>query len=122
MKISELSTDKGLDVLCEIAEPLGAIVTDAALLDALKEKLVAGENATKAELVSAGLKRISNLMPIILKTHRDDVYAIVAAINGVTADDIRKQNFIKTAMDIRDVVNDKAFKDFFSSLWGTEQM
>lgn len=121
MKISELTTDAGLDVLCEITIPLGNIVTDEALVTELKNKTKLPDTATTPEIYSAILAKLSKLLPIILKTHRGDVYAIVGAVNGKTEGDIAQQSLLKTAAEIRDIVNDKEFKDFFKSLWSTAQ-
>jgi hypothetical protein len=121
MRISELDTNEGLDVLCEITPYIGAIATDKDLRTELVNKANVSENATEAEIWTAALGKLSKLMPIILKTHRADVYAIIGALNGKTPQEIEKQLFIKTAVEIRDIVNDKEFLDFFKSLWNTEQ-
>ena len=121
MKISELTTNEGLDVLCEITPYLGAIVTDDELVAELKRKTDVSNESTQAQVWAAALDKLTKLMPIILKTHRSDVYGIVGAVNGKTEDEIARQGFIKTASEIRDIINDKEFKDFFKSLWGTEQ-
>jgi len=121
MRISELDTNAGLDVLCEITPYIGAIVTDEELVAELKRKVDVGNNPTKAQVWVAALDKLTKLLPILLKTHRSDVYGIVGAINGKTEAEIEKQNFIKTMVEIRDIINDKEFKDFFKSLWNTEQ-
>lgn len=121
MKFSELTTNEGLDVLCEITPYLGAIVTDEDLVAELKRKTDVGEESTQAQVWAAALDKMTKLMPIILKTHRSDVYGIVGAVNGKTEEEIAAQSFIKTVIEIRDIINDKEFKDFFKSLWNTEQ-
>ena len=60
-------------------------------------------------------------MPILLKTHRSDVYGIVGAINGKTEQEIESQSFLKTLGEIRDIINDKEFRSFFGSLWNTDK-
>ncbi len=122
MKISQLSTDAGLDVLCEITPYLGAIISDEALTAELRRKINLDKDATQAEVYAAGLDRITKLMPIILKTHRSDVYGIVGAINGKTETEIAEQSMLKTAIEIRDIVKDKEFADFFKSLWEAERI
>ena len=114
MKISELTTEQGLDVLCEIVPYVGNIIEDEALTAELQRKMRMGKDATQAEVYAAGIEKLSKLIPILLKTHRADVYGIVAAINGKTPDEIAAQSALKTAAEIRDIVTDKAFKDFFA--------
>lgn len=121
MKISQLSTDAGLDVLCEITPYIGAIISDEELTAELRRKINLGKDATQAEVYAAGLDRITKLMPIILKAHRADVYGIVGAINGKTEAEIAGQSVLKTAIEIRDIVKDKEFADFFKSLWEAER-
>lgn len=121
MRISQLDTNAGLDVLCEITPYIGAIVTDEDLVAELKRKVDVGNDPTKAQVWVAALDKLTKLMPIVLKAHRSDVYGIVGAINGKTEAEIASQNFIKTAMEIRDIISDKDFRDFFKSLWNTEQ-
>lgn len=120
MRISELSTDTGLDVLCEITPYLGAIITDEALVSELRNRIKLNKEASVAEVYAAGLDKITKLLPIILKTHRDDVYGIVAAVNGKTATEVAEQSMLKTASEIRDIIKDKEFRDFFKSLRDTD--
>lgn len=121
MKISQLTTDEGLDVLCEITPYIGAIIGDEALTAELRRKVDIDDSASKAEVYAAGLDRIAKLMPIIFKTHRADVYGIIAAVNGKSVEEIAAQNVFKTGAEIRDIIKDKDFVDFFKSLWGTAQ-
>lgn len=120
MKISQLSTDEGLDVLCEITPFLCSIIEDDNLRDALRKKVKLEADASVTEIYAEAIRKLGKIIPIVTKTHRDDVYGIVAAVNGKNPDEIAKQNIIKTAGDIRDIINDKEFKDFFSSLRNTD--
>lgn len=121
MRISELTTDEGLDVLCEITPFIGAIVTDEELVAELKRKIKLGDDASKAQVWVAATDKLSKLMPIIFKTHRADVYGIIGAINGKPQSEIETQNFIKTMTEIRDIIRDEEFRNFFKSSWNTEQ-
>lgn len=120
MKISEFTTDTGLDVLCELVPHAGAIITDDDLKAELRRKLNLEKDATQAEIYAAGLDKLSKLIPIVLKKRRDEVYALLAILNETTVDTIKRQNFLKTAAEIRDVVKDKELMDFFKSLRSSE--
>ena len=120
MKISDLNTDNALDVLCEITPYISGILEDAELRLELKRKLDMGENASPVEIYAAAIRKAAKLVPVLLKTHRADVYGIVAAINSVTPEEVAEQNILKTVADITEIVTDKAFKDFFASLRNTE--
>lgn len=114
MKISELNTDQTLDVVCEITPYVGNILEDEELTAELKRKLRLGDDVSKAEVYAAGIKKLTKLVPIVLKKHRADVYGIVAAVNGKTPEQIAEQNGLLTAKEIKDIVTDKAFQDFFA--------
>lgn len=121
MKLSKLSTDEALDALCELTPYINNIVTDDVLLDELKAKVTATGNETKAEIMAMGAEKINKLVPIVLKGHKKDVYGILAVLNDTDADAIGKQNVIKTISQIRDLIKDKEFLDFFKSCAEREQ-
>lgn len=114
MKLSKLTTDEALDVLCEITPYVSNIVVDENLMETLN-KTVKKDGMTRAGVLVAGAEKLSRLVPIVMKEHRNDVYGILAAVNGTDADEIAKQNIIKTSMQIRDVCADKEMLDFFRS-------
>jgi hypothetical protein len=114
MKFSQLTTDKALDVLCEITPYIANIATDDEPM-AVIGKAVKREGMTRAGVLLLGAEKLTKMVPVLLKTHRDDVYGVVAAVNGKTVDEIREQNFIKTTAQIVEVIKDKELLDFFKS-------
>ena len=114
MKLSKLTTDEALDVLCEITPYVSNIVSDETLMETLN-KTVKKDGMTRAGVLVAGAEKLSRLVPIIMKEHRGDVYGILAAVNGMEQGDIARQNVIKTSMQIRDICADKEMLDFFRS-------
>ena len=114
MKFSQLTTDKALDVLCEITPYIANIATDEELM-AVIGKAVKSDGMTRAGVLLLGAEKLTKLIPVLLKTHRDDVYGVVAAVNGKTVDEIREQNIIKTTAQIVEVIKDKDLLDFFKS-------
>lgn len=116
---SQLGTDEALDVALEITVPVTNIVQDEALVAELKKVLPSGTRS-EAEVMRFGLAKIAALMPILLKAHRADVYAILAPFNGLTAEETGKQNIITTCNQVRKLMQDKDFMDFFASLRSAE--
>lgn len=114
MRLSQLTTDKALDVLCEITPYVSNIVTDEQLMDAIG-KSVKREGMTKAGIMLLGAEKLTSIVPVVMKTHRADVYGVVAALNGMEPEEIASQNIIKTSMQIRDICKDKELLDFFRS-------
>ena len=120
MKISELSTDKALDVICEITPFVDEIATDEELISTLKEKVKLPEGATRADMLKIGADKINKIVPIILKKKRAAVYGILAALNETSIEKISKQSMISTAKQIKEAVGDKELIDFFKSCVGAE--
>ena len=120
MKISELSTDKALDVICEITPFVDEIATDEELISTIKEKVKLPEGATRADMLKIGTDKINKIVPIILKKKRAAVYGILAALNESSIEKISKQSMISTAKQIKEAVGDKELIDFFRSCVGAE--
>lgn len=120
-KISELTTDNGIDVICEIIPFVEEIITDEELMDVVKSKLNLSEGANKLEFYYALIGKISKIAPILLKKKRDAIYGILAVFNEVPVENIRKQNFIITLRQITDLVRDKQVVELFTSYGNAEE-
>lgn len=115
MKFSELQTDSALDVFCEVIPYIERIMNDEELLDELKKKVDIDETTPNAVKFAVVLSKINVIAPIILKKRRDDALGIVASINNMDVEEIKKQNIVKTLIQVREVISDKDFMDFFKS-------
>lgn len=120
MKLSELSTDRAMDVLCELTTPVSSIVSDAALMEELRSVIKPEKAATRAELMALGLEKLGKLVPIVFRTHRADVYEIIAIVNEQSAEEIARQSIIVTMCRIREIIKDRELLDFFKSCADTE--
>lgn len=120
MKLSEMTTDRAMDVLCEITPCIANITADEELLEELRSAIDPKVVKTKAELMVKGVEKITKLVPIVLKKRKTDVFGILAALNEKTSEEIGKQNIIATMAQVREVVKDKDLMDFFKSCVGSE--
>lgn len=120
MKLSEMTTDRAMDVLCEITPCIANITADGELLAELRNAIDPKAVKTKAELMVKGVEKITKLVPIVLKKRKADVFGILAALNEKTVEEIGKQNIIATMAQVREVVKDKDLMDFFKSCVGSE--
>lgn len=120
MKLSEMTTDRAMDVLCEITPCIANITADEELLAELRNAIDPKAVKTKAELMVKGVEKITKLVPIVLKKRKTDVFGILAVLNEKTAEEIGKQNIIATMAQVREVVKDKDLMDFFKSCVGSE--
>jgi hypothetical protein len=111
MKLSQMTTEQATDTLVRIAEPVANIMDDPAMKDVLQS--VAGMNRdTPMYKVVSSL--IAKVLPLMLKSRRDDTYSIISAMTGKELEQIEKQNILVTLNDCRDFI-DKDFIDFFRS-------
>lgn len=120
MKISEISTDNAMDVLCELTPYVTNIVTDEDLVGELKKAIDFKEANTMAEKMALTAGKITKIIPIILKNRKNDMFGIVGVLNGKTIDEVAEQNIIVTMKQIRDIAKDKELLDFFKSCTDTE--
>lgn len=121
MKISKISTDNAMDVLCELTPYVTNIVTDEDLVGELKKAIDFKEVNTMAEKMALIAGKITKIIPIILKNRKNDMFGIVGVLNGKTIDEVAKQNIIVTMKQIRDIAKDKELLDFFKSCTSTEE-
>lgn len=123
MKLSELSTERATDVLCEIAPYFINITTDEELVGELKAAVdfKDAETMSMAEKITVVTGKISKILPILLKKRKTDLFGILGALNEKSVEEIAKQNIIKTMSQIRDISKDKDLLDFFKSCTGTEE-
>lgn len=115
MKLSELDTSRAADVLCEAGAYALNILTDEELAAELKSKIDSPDELSRLELYTFGVQKVSTLLPIVLKKHRNDVFGILAAVNGCAVNYIASQNIMVTMQQVKELVSDKDMIDFFKS-------
>lgn len=120
MKLSQMTTDRATDVLCEITPNIANIVADDDLMDELRMVVDPKEVKTRAELLAKFAEKISKLVPIVLKKRRLDVFGILAALNEKSVEEIGNQNILATMAQVREIVKDKDLMDFFKSCVSSE--
>lgn len=121
MKLSQLSTERATDVLCELTPYIANIVEDSELMESLRDAIDTDKVKTKAELIAIGAGKVTRLIPIILKKRRSDVYGILSVLNEKSVEQIAMQNFLITMKQIKDMAKDKELVDFFKSWADTEE-
>ena len=116
MKISDLSTDRALDVLCEILPNVNSICIDEEMVEAVKKKISKKfSELSRAEILLIGAEKLTEIGLIALKKHRHDVLSILAAINAVEPEQVERQNIIKTMAMMRELAKDEELITFFRS-------
>lgn len=119
MKLSELSTDAAASVLVSITPALSNILKDPDCREKIGKKADL-KDMSVIGIYAAGLEKINEIIPFLLQTHKADVYAVLAALNGTTAEKIAAQNILVTMRQARELYQDKDLIDFFKSSAATE--
>lgn len=117
MKLSDIKGDRVLDVIADIIDPIANMVQDKDVA-AMFERKAVPEGMDARDFFA---KRMRKGMPVLLKGHKADIIAIMAAIEGVTPEQYAASlDFPKLFTDVMELVTDDAFLDFLSSS-GTEK-
>lgn len=111
-KLSDLGTDECMDVLCAIAPSIQEIVDDNDIMNALG-KAIDKNGLTTAGVFMAATSKLVGAVPMLFKTHREDVYNILSSVGGVTVEDIKAQNMLDTMQQTKEILQDKPLLDFF---------
>lgn len=111
MKLSEVSGERVFDVLAEITDPVFAIATDEAVQATLQGIADKGKKAKGEDLLAS----VRAIVPVLVKTHREDVVAILAAIEGVTPEEyVKELTMPKLFAAITDVLTDEELLSFLA--------
>lgn len=112
MKLSDIQGDRVFDVIADIIDPIANIAEDEkASAMFRREKLP--EGITAKQFVT---QRVRKALPALLKDHKGDIIAILAAIEGVSADAYKDAlNLVKLTRDTVELLSDDAFTAFFLS-------
>lgn len=112
MKLSEVKGDRTLDVIADIIDPIANIAQDKDVA-AMFEREAVPEGMEAREFFAA---RMRAGMPALLKGHKSDIIAILAAIEGVAPEQYAASlNLAKLFTDVTELLTDKAFVNFLSS-------
>lgn len=113
-KLSELSTDECADVLCELVPYIVNIVSDKEIMDAVG-KAVDKKTITQVGVMLLGAQKITTVIPLLLKTHRPDIYSILSIVGEKSIEEVASQNVMATMWQMKELLNDKELVSFFRS-------
>lgn len=112
MKLSDIRGDRVLDVIADIIDPIANMVQDRDVAAMFRREAV--PEGMDARDFFAG--RMRKGLPVLLKGHKADIIAVMAAIEGVTPERYAESlDFPKLFTDVMELVTDDAFLDFLSS-------
>lgn len=112
MRLSDIKGERTLDVIADIIDPIANIAEDSAAAALFRrEKLPEGETPK-----GFMLHRVRKHLPHLLKSHKEDIIAILAAIEGISAEAYaEKLDLVKLTKDFTELLTDEAFTQLFIS-------
>lgn len=117
MKLSDIKGDRVLDVIADIIDPIANMMQDKDVAAMFKREAV--PDGMEARDFFA--QRMRKGLPVLLRGHKADIIAVMAAIEGVTPEQyVASLDFPKLFTDTMELVTDDALLDFLSSS-GTER-
>ena len=113
MKLSDLSNDRALDVLCELAPHIDRITNDKEVVSTIGKVVEPGAELNRYGSFMLIIGRIYAFVPLLLKTHRPDVYGILSVLNEKTVEEIAAQPVRETVKQLQEAFQDKDLIAFF---------
>lgn len=119
MKLSAIKGERTIEVIADIIEPIANIAADGNAAELFKRRKLP-EGMTAGQFMT---KRIRENAPALLKSHKGDIIAIMAAISDVTPEEYCKNlDLAKLIVDLIDLFTDGVFNELFiSAQGGTEK-
>lgn len=113
MKLSEMNGEELSVCLCKIAESIERIGFDEKTTETFQK--IADLSKSGMNNIQQTSMMIGKFVPLLLGDHREDTFAILAAINSKTVEEIRSQKGMQTIKELKDALSDPDLMDFFSS-------
>lgn len=112
MRLSDVKGERVLDVVAEIADPVASIMMDEDAAELFGRKPVPDGMDAKTFF----LQRARKAVPKLLKGHKDDVVAVMSAIEGVSREEyLESLTLDKLIADVFELMTDRGFDGFLAS-------
>lgn len=112
MKLSDIHGERVFDVIADIIDPIANIAEDEKASTMFRREKPP-EGMTVKQFAT---QRARKSLPALLKGHKGDIIAILAAIEGVSAESYKGSlNLVKLMQDATELLTDEAFGELFIS-------
>ena len=103
MKISMMTNDQAADAMIKMAKPISNLMQDEEAVKLL-------ETIKSPREDESGIAYFARILPQLvsfgMQNHKDDVFAIVAALTMKPVSEIGKMNFISTVKELRESIDE----------------
>lgn len=115
MKLSEVKGERVFDIIADIIEPASSILSDRAI--SLQFDLLRSASDQDGKT-----KAMLGMVPVLLRKHREDVAAIMGALNGMTAEEYMEGMTIASFTgDVFSLLTDEGLLGFLSASDATQE-
>lgn len=125
MKLSEMTSEQGVDVLIRLTPVITGLLSDSEFISEvtgiLADKSEDGKELRAEDYLSRGIEKINNLAFLLFRKKRDALFEIIGAVSGKSLKEVASQSFIVTLSEARDILRDKDLINFLKSCAGTEK-
>jgi hypothetical protein len=103
-----------MDIIAEAVPAIGRIVDT----DSMKEFIKKYGNMKITQALA--IKAVLEVVPAIIKSNKNDILILISAFTGKTLAAVKKQPFLKSFNELKDIVSDPEFLQLFKSSVNTE--
>ena len=111
VKLSEIRGDRCIDVVADLIVPVSRLAKDPNV----KQAFAAKKPPKGVTAQDFFVERMGEVLPSLLKDHKEDFIEIMATLEGVTpAEYAENLNLAKLFQDVVSLLTDNAFTDFLA--------
>lgn len=112
MRLSEIKGERVFDVIADIIEPACNIAQDKDAADLFDRSRERPDGMSAKDFA---LERVKASMPKLMRSHKDDLVAILSAIEGVDPDEYRESiTMPKLVQGVYEILTDEDLLAFLS--------
>lgn len=112
MRLSEIRGERVFDVIADIIEPCCNIAQDEAASDLFDRSKERPEGMSAKDFA---LERVKKAMPALMRSHKDDIIAILSSIEGVDPNEYRESlTMPKLVQGVFEMLTDEDLLAFLS--------
>ena len=112
MRLSEIKGERVFDVIADIIEPACNIAQDKEAAEIFDRSVKRPDDVTATEFA---LSRIKGAMPKLMRSHKDDLVAILSSIDGVSAEEyLESLTMPKLIHGVYEILTDEDLLAFLS--------
>lgn len=110
MRLSEVKGERVFDVVAEIIDPIVTIASDEESAKLFhRDKCPEGMRPWQFFL-----QKVKESLPTLIRTHREELVAILSTIKGVSKEEyVKDLTFMSLFADLTELVSDAEFVSFF---------